>query len=424
MFLLDYFLEYNRYMNLIGIAVIIGIAILFSQNRAHIKFKLIGVCLALQFLIALAFLKNDLGQAFMGAVVHYVGKMYEFAEEGSAFLFGNLCNTQSPWGFLFCIKVFPIIIFFAAFMALLAHWRVIHYAVMGVNYVLRPLLGTSGAETLCAIANIVLGQTEAPLLIRDYLKDMTKSEMLVVMVAGMGTISGAILVVYSSMGVPAGHMITASVMAVPATIMIAKILLPETGHPKTLTGDAMVSGDKKDNALDAIASGTMAGLNLVLAVAAMLISFIAFIALINYTMKFGAFKFNHLMSWIGTDLRLPDDFSLDMVLSYLFLPFGYLFGFTGADALQASQLIGLKVAVNEMIAYSKMVGLHLSERVMDILTYALCGFSNFSSIGIQLGGIGALVPEKRHWLAELGVYAVLGGMLANLLSAMIAGLLI
>ncbi len=424
MFLFDYLLEYNRYMNLIGIAVVIGIAILFSQNRSKIKFRLIGICLALQTLIALAFLKNGIGQAFMSAVVHYIGKMYEFAEEGSAFLFGNLCNTQSPWGFLFCIKVFPVIIFFAAFMALLAHWRIIHYAVSGVNFVLRPLLGTSGAETLCAISNIVLGQTEAPLLIRDYLKDLTKSEMLVVMVAGMGTISGAILVVYASMGVPAGHMIAASVMAVPATIMIAKILLPETGKPKTLDGDATVSGGKMDNALDAIASGTMAGLNLVLAVAAMLISFIAFIALINYTMKFGAFKFNHLMSWVGTDLRLPDDFSLDLILSYLFLPFGYLFGFTDADAMAASQLIGLKVAINEMIAYSKMVTLHLPERVMNITTYALCGFANFSSIGIQLGGIGALVPEKRHWLAELGMYAVLGGMLANLLSAMIAGLLL
>ncbi len=424
MFLLDYLLEYNRYMNLIGIAVVLGIAILFSKNRAQIKFKLIGVCLLLQTLIALAVLKNGVGQAIMRAAVHYIGKLYEFADEGASFVFGNLCNVQSPWGFLFCVKVFPVIIFFAAFMALLAHWRVIHYMVMGVNFVLRPLLGTSGAETLVAIANSFLGQTEAPLLIRDYLKDMTKSEMLVVMVAGMGTMSGAIIVVYAAMGVPAVHMLAASVMAIPATIMIAKILLPETEEPKTLKGDATVSGGKMDNAFDAIASGTMAGLNLVLAVAAMLISFIAFIALINYTMKFGAFKFNHLLSWLGTDFRLPDDFNLDLVLSYLFLPFGYLFGFTGTQAMQASQLIGIKTAANEMIAYGKMVTMHLPERVMNITTYALCGFANFSCIGIQIGGIGALVPEKRHWLAELGLYAVLGGLLSNLLSAMIAGLLL
>ena len=359
MFLLDYLLEYNRYMNLIGIAVVLGIAILFSKNRAQIKFKLIGVCLLLQTLIALAVLKNGVGQAIMRAAVHYIGKLYEFADEGASFVFGNLCNVQSPWGFLFCVKVFPVIIFFAAFMALLAHWRVIHYMVMGVNFVLRPLLGTSGAETLVAIANSFLGQTEAPLLIRDYLKDMTKSEMLVVMVAGMGTMSGAIIVVYAAMGVPAVHMLAASVMAIPATIMIAKILLPETEEPKTLKGDATVSGGKMDNAFDAIASGTMAGLNLVLAVAAMLISFIAFIALINYTMKFGAFKFNHLLSWLGTDFRLPDDFNLDLVLSYLFLPFGYLFGFTGTQAMQASQLIGIKTAANEMIAYGKMVTMHL-----------------------------------------------------------------
>jgi len=407
MFLYDYLLEYNRYMNLLGIAVILLVAIALSKKRSRIQWRLIGSALITQFLIAFAVLRTSAGQYVVGSVADGITKIYGFASEGASFIFNNLCNIDSPWGHIFCVKVLPVIIFFGAFTALLAHWRIIHYLVTGLSFVIRPLLGTSGAETLCAIANSFLGQTEAPLLVRNYLKDMTKSEMLVVMVSGMGTISGSILVVFTSMGVPAKHMLAASVMAIPATIMLAKILLPETEATKTAHGDVSVESDSNENAFGAIAKGTSDGLSLAVNVAAMLISFIAFLAFINY-----------LLGLFYTGL------TLEYIFSRLFLPFGYLLGFTGADAAAASQLVGIKVAVNEFIAYQKMTLMALPERVTMLVTYALCGFSNFSCIGIQIGGIGALVPEKRQWLTELGLYAVIGGSLANLLSAMIAGLLL
>jgi concentrative nucleoside transporter, CNT family len=307
---------------------------------------------------------------------------------------------------------------------LLFHWGIIQKVVHAINYVIRPLLSTSGAETLCAVANSFLGQTEAPLLVRNYLKDMTKSEMLVVMVSGMATISGSILVVFAAMGVPAQHMLAASVMAIPASIMIAKILLPETEKTSTLEHLAADKQDTKNNALGAIATGTSDGLNLAINVAAMLIAFLALLALVNHLLSFGADSVNSLLCTIGLGECLPKGLSIELIFSYLFAPFGYLLGFTGNTALEAGQLIGTKVAVNELIAYGQMVKMNLSERTSDILTYALCGFSNFSCIGIQIGGIGALVPEKRAWLTQLGLYAVLGGALSNLLSAMIAGLLL
>ena len=422
--LLSYFIEHNRYLNLLGIIVILGIAWLFSQNRARIKISLIGYALFLQFLIAFSVLKTTLGKSVVEQMAHYIGKIYEFAEDGSAFIFGNLCNANSPWGPIFCVKVLPVIIFFGAFTALLSHWRIVQGVVTVISFVIRPLLGTSGAETLCAISNSFLGQTEAPLLVRNYLKNMTKSEMLVVMVSGMGTISGSILVVFASMGVPAKHMLAASVMAIPATILIAKMLLPETETSTTTEGVRVTGTSEGQNAFGAIAQGTSDGLSLAINVAAMLIAFIAFLSMMNYGLKFAGFKINYLFSGLGIETRLPDNLSIEMIFSYLFSPFGYLLGFTGHEALAAGQLVGTKVAVNEFIAYGQMIKMGLSQRAQDIITYALCGFSNFSCIGIQIGGIGALVPEKRAWLAELGLYAVLGGMLANLLSAMMAGLLL
>lgn len=422
--LIQYFLEYNRYLNFVGIAVIIGIATLFSQKRSHINFKLVIKALLLQFVIAFAVLRTSLGQSIVSKFAYYAGKIYQFADEGSGFIFGNLANANTPWGFVFAIKVLPVIIFFGALTSLLFHWGIVQVVVSGINFVIRPLLGTSGAESLCASANSFLGQTEAPLLIRKYLKDMTKSEMLVVMVSGMATISGSILVVFTAMGVPAKHMLAASVMAIPASILIAKILLPETEQPKTLDRASLTLEKDSHNALGAIATGTFDGLNLAVNVAAMLISFLALLAMINYMLGFGAYKINHFLSWADLSFRLPEGLSIGSIFALLFAPFGYLLGFTGCEALAAGQLVGTKVAVNELIAYGQMVKMGLSERTMDIITYALCGFSNFSCIGIQIGGIGALAPEKKPWLTQLGMYAVLGGALANLLSAMIASLLL
>lgn len=425
---LAYFVEHNRYMNFLGILIILGIAWLFSCKRNHVNFRLVFTGLALQTVIGFFVLRMSIGQAIVQKISFYVSKLYQFADEGSGFVFGNLINDSSLWGFIFAFKVLPIIVFFGAFMALLFHYRIIQKIVGAINFLMQPLLGTSGAETLCAISNSFLGQTEAPLLIRHYLKDMTKSEILVVMVSGMATISGAILVVFVAMGIPATSLLAASVMSIPSSIIIAKILLPETEKPKTLNGQNLDidASAQTTNVFDAVSKGTSDGLHLALNVGAMLISFLALLALLNYVLDYSGYKFNMLLDYVGIAWRLPQ-LSLQIIFSYIFAPFGYLLGFTGDEALAAGQLIGTKVAVNELIAFGDLRSMFdaniLSERAQNIITYALCGFSNFSCIGIQIGGIGVLVPEKRAWLTQLGLYAVLGGALSNLLCAMMAGLL-
>jgi CNT family concentrative nucleoside transporter len=252
---------------------------------------------------------------------------------------------------------------------------------------------------------------------------MTKSEFMVVMVSGMGSISGAILVVFAAMGVPITHLLAASVMGIPSTILIAKMLLPETKKAVTASGVAISFEKKKGNVLDAISQGTSDGLSLALNVAAMLISFLALLALINACLGYGSMLINYALVYLNIAYQIPE-LSIPFIFGYLFAPFGYLLGFTGENALTVGRLLGTKVAVNELIAYGDLMRLNLPERLVNIVTYALCGFSNFSCIGIQIGGIGALVPEKRAWLTQLGLYAVLGGALANILSAMVAGLLL
>ena len=421
--LMAYLLEHNRYMNVVGIAMILLIAYLCSHQRAKINYRQIAYGLLMQFVLGVLVLKTIIGQKVVQVIAEYVGKMYLFADEGVGFVFGNLANQTGPWGFIFGIKVLPVIIFFGAFTAILFHYHIIQYAVHAVSSVVRPLLGTTGPETLCAVANSFLGQTESPLLIRHYLRNMSKSEMLTVMVSGMSTISGAILVVFVAMGVPAAHLLTASVMAIPGSIVIAKIVLPESVGTKNSDERIDEIEAQGTNVLDAIASGTSDGLSLALNVAAMLIAFLALLAMGNYMLGYGAYKINHLLSYCDIAWRLPE-LSIQSLFGYLCAPFAYCMGFTGQEAISVGTLLGTKIAINEMVAFSSMVQMQLSERAVSIVTYALCGFSNFSCIGIQVGGIGALVPERRQWLSELGLYAVLGGALSNLLSAMIVGLLI
>jgi len=422
MFLLDYFFEYNRYMNFLGIAVILLIAWLCSRKRDKVDFKLVFKALGLHFFIAAMMLKFSFGQVVVQAIADGVGLLYAAAGEGISFVFGALIDPAGPWKNLFFVNVLPVIVFLGAFMALLSHFGIVQRVVSAVSFLLRPVLGTTGAETLCPIANSFLGQTEAPLLVREYLKDMTKSEFLLVMVSGMGTISGSILVVFATMGVPITHLLAASVMGIPASILIAKILLPETQKSKTELA-AIKMERKTSNMFDAIFVGTSDGLQLALNVGAMLISFMALLALINFGLAYGSELFNMFLLKLGFSVQIPE-LSINFLFAYLFSPFGYLLGFSGAEALEAGQLLGTKVAVNEFLAYDNLVEANLSPRTTSVITYALCGFSNFSCIGIQLGGIGALVANKRKWLAEFGLTAVLGGALANLLSAMVASLLI
>lgn len=421
--MISYLLEYNRYMNIIGIVVVLAIAWAFSRKRKHIDYRLVATGLCMQVLIALAVLKTGLGAYVLQKVANLINQVYQFADDGASFVFGSLTNSQAPSGFIFAFKVLPVIVFFSALMSLLFHWGIIQRVVMLVNKLIQPLLRTSGAESLVAIANSFLGQTEAPLLVRPYLPSLTKSELLTIMVSGMATISGAVLVVYAAMGVPVTHMLASSVMAIPSAIIIAKMLYPETESPVTRKGAKIQFDAPSKNMFDAIASGTMDGLHLALAVGAFLISFIALFAFFNYLLVMVPFGINYLLAMGHIDFQVPT-ITLGMIFGYLCAPFAYLLGFTGQDALNIGQLIGTKITINEMVAYGEMVRMAMPERMLDITTYVLCGFANFSSIGIQIGGIGALAPDKRHWLTELGMYAVLGGSLSTMLSALIASFLL
>jgi len=416
-------MEYNRYMNLIGIAVMVVIAYLFSNNRSKIDFKLVRNGLLLQASLAVFILKTSIGYAIFNGISTGISNLYRFAETGINFVFGNLANPAGPWGVVFAIRVLPIIIFFGAFTSLLFHLGIIQRFVAILTYVIRPILGTSGVETLCAVANSFLGQTEAPLLIKHYLKDVTKSEMMVVMTSGFATVSGSLLAVYASMGVPAIHMLAASVMAIPGSIVMSKILYPETETSKLANrSDAPVSSNAA-NVLDAISMGTSDGLFLALNVAAMLISFLGLIALTNSLLGLVTNLSNYLLPFVGSAYIFAP-LNLNVIFSYVFAPISYLMGFAGTEALNVGNLLGIKITANEFIAFNTMLGMQMSYRTQAILAYALCSFANFSCIGIQIGGIGVLVPDKRVWLSQLGVRALFAATLANLTSALIAGLLI
>ena len=414
MFSLQFWLEYNRYFNLIGIFVVLGLCYIFSANRSKIAWKLVLRALGLQVLIGFFVLKTKVGESFVQGLANGIKALYGYAEYGSAFIFGALTDVTQSWGFIFAFKVLPIIVFFAALTSVLFYWGIIQKIVGFLNALIEPILKTSGPETLCAVANSFLGQTEAPLLIKQYLENMNKSELFVVMVSGMATISGGILAAFAAMGVPARHMLASSMMAIPASIMIAKILIPSEEKKSKVVVDKNES--KAANFFDALATGTCDGLQLALNVGAALIVFTAFLNLAD-----------QLLHWLSSSLSIfgfSYNFGLKTLLGYIFAPFGYLLGFTGNEASIAGRLLGIKIAANELLAYQEMLSLNLSERAVSVLTYALCGFSNFSCIGIQVGGIGAIAPGKRVWLTELGVKAVLASALSNLLSAFIAAIIL
>jgi CNT family concentrative nucleoside transporter len=394
------------WLNLVGIASIIATALLFSSNRKAIKPRLIITAMGLQFLIGFLILKTELGNTIFNNIAAGVTKLYQFAHEGASFVFGSLADGSGPWGVVFAIKVIPIIIFFGALMALLFHLGIIQRVVVGIAFLMRPLLGTSGAETLCAAANSMFGQTESPLLIKHYLPRMTESEILVVMVSGMATLSGSIMAVYGSLGVSMMHMLCASMMAVPGSILISKILIPETGKPETSGKQQLEMPKTTSSILDAISTGTSDGMMLAANVAAMLITFISLIALINFSIK----------STLGI--------SLDECFGMMFRWVAYIIGINKEECDIAGTLLGQKLVINEFVAYANMMKESLSERSSIILTYALCGFANFSCIGIQIGGIGALAPSQRHTLIKLGMLALFGATLTNFLNAAIVGLLI
>jgi CNT family concentrative nucleoside transporter len=417
--------------------VLILISFLFSSNRKAIKWKTVGIGLSLQVLIAIGVLKVPFVQYIFDQVGNLFVNILEFTRAGSQFLFEGLVVDMDTFGYIFAFQVLPTIIFFSALTSVLYYLGVIQVVVKWMAWLLSKSLGISGAESLSVAGNIFLGQTEAPLLIKAYLEKMNKSEILLVMIGGMATVAGAVLAAYIGfLGgddpelrlVFAKHLLAASVMAAPGAIVISKILYPQTEEVNT---DVEVSSEKiGDNILDAIANGTTEGLKLALNVGAMLLVFVAFIAMINGILGWIG-DFTTFNSWIAANSPYSE-FSLESILGTVFAPLMWLIGVANEDIMLMGQLLGIKLAASEFVGYIQLAdlknvssGVHFTYNKSVIMaTYMLCGFANFASIGIQIGGIGSLAPGQRKVLSSFGMKAVLGGSLASLLSATIAGMIL
>jgi len=421
--MITYLVEYHRYLSLIGIAITLAIAVAASYNRSSINIRQLGGALLLHIILAAVTLKIPFGISIINAIASVINRIYLYAENGANFMFGSLATATNPWGFVFAFKVLPVIIFFGALMALLFHFKIIYYVSIPINKVLYPLLGTSAAETLCAVGNSFLGQTESPLLIRKYLAKMTESELFTVMVSGMATISGPLIAVYAALGIPIKYLLSASILAIPGSIAIAKIMMPETKKPDTETGFSPIDEGDDTNVFDALAEGTAAGLHLALAIAAMLIAFVSLMAAANGLLGWITILGQKLFNLVGIQTAMPA-LSLETILGTIFAPVGRLLGFSGQEMLKAGELLGIKITLNEMVAFTSMIRMHLSQRAIALMSFVLCGFANFSSIGIQIAGIGALAPNQKRTLAKLGLRAVLGATLVNIFSAFVAALFI
>jgi CNT family concentrative nucleoside transporter len=421
---------------LLGMLVLFLIAFIFSRNQKAINWKTVVIGLLLQITIAIGVLTVP----FFQTIFEIVGKAFvnilDFTRSGSEFLFSGIIDINS-YGFIFAFQVLPTIIFFSALTSVLFYLGIIQKVVKALAWLLTKSLGISGAESLSIAGNIFLGQTEAPLLIKAYLEKMNKSEILLVMIGGMATVAGAVLAAYIGfLGgddpelqlIFAKHLLAASVMAAPGAIVISKMLYPQTEKINT---DVKVSQDKiGSNILDAIANGTTEGLKLAVNVGAMLLVFVAFIAMINGILD-GVGDWTSLNSWIASNTAY-EKFSLEAILGTIFAPLMWLIGVSSEDTMLMGQLLGIKLAASEFIGYIQLAELknmanatHFTYNKSVIMaTYMLCGFANFASIGIQIGGIGSLAPGQRKTLSEFGMRAVLGGSLASLLSATIAGMIL
>jgi len=405
-----------RLTGLIGIVGILGLAYLFSTDRKAIRLRTILWGLGLQLFFALLVLRWTFGQRFMTAAGNGVTKLLSYSSAGSEFVFGSLGKNVAPVGFVFAFQVLPTIIFISAFFALLYYVGIMQLIIRFFAWLMKLTMRVSGVESLNVAASIFMGQTEAPLTIRPFLPECTRSELMTIMTAGMAHVSGGIMAAYIAFGAKAEHLLAAVIMTAPGTILMAKLLVPETETPKTQGRVQMSEGDmhRDDNILGAIARGTIDGGQLAFNVAIMLISFIALVTLIN-----GLFGGVH--RYIAF---FPS--SLQTLLGHIFAPVAYAIGIPWKDAVSVGNLLGTRMVINELIAYQSLGAVKhmLDPRSVTIATFALCGFANFSSIGIQIGGIGALAPNKRSELARLGFRAMLAGTMANLLSASIVSLLV
>ena len=399
----------QRLISLLGLIVFIGCGYLCSNNRSKIRWSTVLWGIGLQLILAVLILKTTFGLMLFQLLGKGAGQFLDFADAGSKFLFGDEFESH-----YIAFKVLPTIVFFSAFIALLYYYQILPKVVSALGWVMMRTMKTSGAESLSCAANIFVGQTEAPLLIKPYLPHLTQSELYAVMTGGFATVAGGVMAAYISFGIPAEHLISASVMSAPAALAISKILYPETDKPET-TGKIQVQVEAVYiNALDAITTGALDGLKLALNVGAMLIAFLGLLALANA-----------VLSLLGQQFGLPQ-LSLELILSYLMFPFAWLMGIPWAECSQVGILLGKKVILNEFIAYLDLKEMmpNLSERTTIIATYALCGFSNLGSIGIQIGGLSAIAPERQQDLAILGFRAMIAGSLACFMTACVTGMLI
>ena len=411
----------GRYTGVLGLVTMLGLAYLFSTDRKAIKLKTVLWGLGLQLSFAVFVLRFPIGRYLFEKAGYYVNLLLSYAFYGSQFVFGELGLPSSPSPgfaaspehFIFAFQVLPTIIFIAAFFALLYHIGVMQLVIRLAAWVMTRVMGASGAESLNVAASIFMGQTEAPLTIRPFLNKLTKSELMVVMTSGMAHVSGGIMAAYIAFGIKAEHLLTAVIMTAPGTLLMAKMLVPETEQPLTAGRVEMPEMEKETNFLGAISRGTVDGLHLALNVGAMLISFIALLYLVNGIMG----GIHNWISWFPA--------SLSQVFGWVFAPVAWIIGIPWRDCPQMGNLLGTRMVINEVVAFQHLgeIKSTLDPRTFTIATFALCGFANFSSIGIQIGGIGALAPEQRSQLAKFGIRAMLAGTMANLMSASIVGIL-
>jgi concentrative nucleoside transporter, CNT family len=409
----------HRLIGILGMLTMMALAYLFSTNRSAIRRKTVAWGLGLQIAFAFLVMRWETGRYLFQQAGDAVKWLLNFAFYGSEFVFGDLGKKGSPLGFFFAFQVLPTIIFIAAFFALLYYLGIMQWIIKAAAVIMTRLMGASGAESLNVAASIFMGQTEAPLTIRPFLPEVTHSELMTIMTSGMAHVSGGMMAAYIAYGVEAKHVLAAVIMTAPGTILLSKMLVPETETPLTSGKVQMAEMERDKNALAALTRGTTDGLSLALNVAAMLITFIAMIYLVDGL--FGVVHnllARHGVAWFPT--------SLEQILGWFFAPIAWLIGIPWNDAHAIGNLLGLRMVTNELIAFQRLGPMKdaLDPRSFTIATFALCGFANFSSIGIQIGGIGALAPNKRTELAQLGIRAMLCGTMANLMSASIVGVML
>ncbi|HWW51525.1 MAG TPA: nucleoside transporter C-terminal domain-containing protein [Verrucomicrobiae bacterium] len=409
----------HRLVGILGMITMMAFAFLFSANRRAIRAKTVAWGLGLQIGFAFLVMRWDAGRLLFEWAGEKVNWLLSFASYGSNFVFGALGVNAPPWGLVFAFQVLPTIVFIAAVFAFLYHVGIMQLIIKMAAIIMTKLLGTSGAESLNVAASIFMGQTEAPLTIRPFLPEVTRSELMTIMTSGMAHVSGGIMAAYIAYGIEAKHLLAAVIMTAPGTILLSKMLIPETETPLTSGRVRMAPLERDANALGAIARGTIDGLNLALNVAAMLISFIALIYLVD-----GCFAATH--NWLGPHGIAWFPSSLEQIFGWMFSPIAWVIGIPWRDCHAIGNLLGLRMVTNELIAFQRLgpMKASLDPRSFTIATFALCGFANLSSIGIQIGGIGALAPNKKSDLATLGIRAMLAGTMANLMSASIVGIML